>query len=60
MTVVIAVAVAEIGEVEMLVVTEVGAVGGAEVVTVVAVPIEAEIRRIESAATLMCSCRLSG
>jgi len=48
------------GDVEMLVVTEVGVMGEVEVVTIVVVSVDAEIRRIESAATLMWFCRLSG
>jgi len=45
--------VVEIGDAEVLVLTEVGVVGEVEVVRVVVVSVDAEIRRIESAVILM-------
>lgn len=52
--------VVELGDAEVLVLTEVGVVGEVKVVRIVVAPVDAEIRRIESAATLMWFCRLSG
>ena len=52
--------VVETGDVKMLVVTEVGVMGEVEVVTVVLVSVHAVIRSIESTATMMWFCRLSG